>query len=71
MATVNLKVGGMSCEMCVGHVTRALLSVDGVVSAKVELEGGSAVVVTEDEQSRVAELIDAVTEEGYEAEEAS
>ncbi len=67
MATVNLTIGGMSCDMCVGHVTRALLSVEGVVAAKVDLASASAVVETKDDHVSGKQLIDAVIEEGYDA----
>ncbi len=67
MTTVNLQVGGMSCEMCVGHVTRALLGVEGVTSAKVDLASGSAVVLANLETVKIDQLIEAVTEEGYDA----
>ena len=37
MQTETLDVQGMSCEACVGHVTRALQGLDGVQSAQVSL----------------------------------
>ena len=44
METKTLKINGMSCQMCVKHVTRALEGVEGVTEVKVELEPGTAVV---------------------------
>ena len=61
----KLKVQGMTCEMCVKHVTSALQSVDGVKKAEVDLHAGQARV--EHENAAPGALIDAVQEEGYEA----
>lgn len=41
---VDLGVGGMTCDDCVIHVTRALESVPGVEDASVDLATRSAVV---------------------------
>lgn len=41
---IDLGVGGMTCDDCVVHVTRALESVPGVVQARVDLARRSAVV---------------------------
>jgi Cu+-exporting ATPase len=61
--TTELKVEGMSCEMCVGHVAKALQGVPGVTRALVDLEGNRATV--EHEGADVRMMIDAVEEEGY------
>ena len=63
--TTELKVEGMSCQMCVGHVTRALSEVPGVKSSSVDLEAGRATV--QHEGADVKMMIDAVEEEGYTA----
>lgn len=60
----NLKVEGMTCHHCVMAVTKALESVDGVRSAKVDLEAGRAEV---DGAADVQAMIAAVQEEGYQA----
>ncbi|HKI56396.1 MAG TPA: cation transporter [Trueperaceae bacterium] len=60
----NLKVEGMTCHHCVMAVTKALESVAGVTSAKVDLDNGSAVV---DGDADVQAMIAAVQEEGYRA----
>jgi len=60
----NLKVEGMTCHHCVMAVTKALESVDGVRSAKVDLEAGRAEV---DGAGDVQAMIAAVQEEGYQA----
>ena len=41
---INLRIGGMTCDDCVVHVTRALESVPGVEAATVDLATRSAVV---------------------------
>jgi copper chaperone CopZ len=41
---IDLGVGGMTCDDCVVHVTRALESVPGVEEARVDLASRSAVV---------------------------
>lgn len=65
MMTTQLKVDGMTCEMCVGHVQKALQSVSGVQSAQVDLAAGRATVQHDDASENA--MIEAVGEEGYEA----
>lgn len=65
LVTTELKIEGMSCAMCVGHVTRALGEVPGVTAANVDLEGGKASV--QHDGADLAMMIAAVEEEGYEA----
>ena len=43
MVDKKLKVEGMMCQHCVKHVKEALEGVDGVASADVDLEAGTAV----------------------------
>ena len=63
--TKTMMINGMMCKMCVAHVEKALGAIEGVVSAKADLETNSAVVElympVED-----AVLTAAVTEAGYE-----
>ncbi len=59
----TLKIDGMTCGHCVMHVKQALLEVDGVVSADVDLQAGSATVNGGDAQK----LVQAVISEGYSA----
>jgi copper chaperone CopZ len=44
MKQVTLKIEGMTCNHCVVSVRRALLETKGVISAEVELKGGTALV---------------------------
>ena len=65
METLDLKISGMSCGACVGHVTRALQSAPGVSSAVVDLATQSARVQGQGLDLR--QLQELVEEEGYEA----
>ena len=71
MSEVTLKVTGMSCGHCVKSVTEALESVDGVISARVDLGRGTAVVEYDEGRASPGDLVSAVAEEGYTAEEAT
>jgi copper chaperone len=66
--TTDLKIEGMTCQMCVQHVTKALQSVNGVENVNVDLAAGSATV--HHQNAPLASLIGAVEEEGYTAREA-
>ena len=65
-ATLRLSIEGMHCSSCVGHVEKALQSVDGVVDASVSLADSSA-RVSADGVSPDA-LVAAVVSAGFEAE---
>ncbi len=65
MSSTILKVRGMTCGHCSATVAKALKQVTGVESAEVNLDRGEAVVTG---RADVKSLIDAVKEEGYEAE---
>ena len=65
METTELKVEGMMCNACVGHVTKALQNVPGVRTVHVDLKAGRAMVQHEGAQTPA--LIEAVDEEGYQA----
>ncbi len=67
MQTEILDVQGMSCEACVGHVTRALQGLDGVQSALVSLAENQAVVTYDPARVQAAQMVEAIVEEGYEA----
>jgi copper chaperone len=71
MKTITLKVKGMSCGHCVQAVTGALEGVSGVSKAQVDLAGGRALVEFDEAKVSPAQLVGAVMEEGYTAEEAA
>ena len=69
MATTTLKVTGMTCGHCVRSVSEAIGSLEGVQSADVQLESGQATVVYDEGRVSPRDLVGAVQEEGYTAEE--
>lgn len=70
MAVAVLKVTGMTCQHCVRAVTQALERVEGVEHAEVELPG-RAVVHYDENRTNPRELVGAIMDEGYTAEETS
>lgn len=71
MATATLKVQGMTCGHCVAAVKGALEGLDGVRSAQVDLQSGRATVDYEEGRLEARQMVGAVMEEGYTAEEAA
>jgi copper chaperone len=63
---VKLKVTGMSCNHCVMAVTKALKALPDVNEVTVDLHKGEAVV---EGGAKSADLIEAIVDEGYQAEE--
>jgi len=64
----NLLISGMTCASCVSSVEAALISVDGVDKAQVNLAEQSALVFASLSQDRMEEaLLDAVKMAGYQA----
>lgn len=61
--TTVLQVKGMSCGHCVAHVEQALSALRGVKSVKVELEGGTATVVSAGVSEQ--EMKEAIVAAGY------
>ena len=61
----KLNIEGMTCQMCVQHVTKALQSTPGVTKAQVNIETKSALV--EGDNFNNDQLVEAVREEGYAA----
>jgi len=62
-----IRIDGMSCGHCVNWIGQALLKIDGVEEAKVDLESQSARVRYD--QTRVTEkaMADAIEKAGYTA----
>ena len=66
MEQIRLEVDGMTCQGCVGSVTRVLEAVPGVASVEVSLERKEAVVRTRD--GGIGErLVKAIEDAGFEA----
>ena len=61
----KLKIEGMSCQMCVKHVTKALSGISGVTDVEVSLDEAQAVVRYDSDQAGMAAFKAAVDEAGY------
>lgn len=66
METMKLKISGMSCQMCVKHVTHALQGVDGVTDVAVSLDAGTATVTFDPTKADLVAFTAAVAEADYE-----
>ncbi|MBI2953708.1 MAG: copper-translocating P-type ATPase [Chloroflexi bacterium] len=66
---VTLTIRGMTCASCVSHVEKALVGLDGVAGAVVNLAAGSARVDYFPGSVTVGDMKRAVRNAGYEAEE--
>ncbi|NIP83877.1 MAG: hypothetical protein GWM90_33475 [Gemmatimonadetes bacterium] len=71
MARTKLNVTGMTCNHCVHTVKGALEKLAGVRSARVDLDGGTAVVDYDDSRTSPREMQAAVADAGYQAREAA
>ncbi|HYF51820.1 MAG TPA: heavy metal translocating P-type ATPase [Planctomycetota bacterium] len=69
MARARLKIGGMHCASCVARVEKGLAAVPGVQTASVNLATAEASVELDTTKSNTADLVRAVQDLGYEAEE--
>lgn len=65
MEKVTLKIAGMTCEHCVGHVTGALRDLPGVSEVKVGLETGLAEVAYDPAQTSTVAMTAAIEDAGY------
>ncbi len=62
---VELKISGMSCAMCAKTIEKSLLSLNGVISARVNLGNETAFVRYDPKKLRVIDLEKAVKDAGY------
>src|SRR3989449_11454812 len=67
MATLKLRVTGMTCEHCQAKVAKALQKTAGVYSAIVDLRAGEAEIDFNDDAVTTEQLVTAVQPEGYRA----
>ncbi len=65
MATLKLRVTGMTCGHCQVKVEQALRGMAGVFTAVVDLPDGEAEVDFDDDATTVDQLIRAVERAGY------
>ena len=63
--TINIKVGGMTCVNCANAVEKALLKIDGVSSARVNLPAESVRVNYNSSQASIASMKKAIESAGY------
>jgi copper chaperone CopZ len=67
LQTAELKIAGMSCEVCAATIQRKLLETPGVVKAEVRYPTGSATVQFDPSQIDTGMLIGIVDGSGYNA----
>ncbi len=60
-----LKIGGMSCEMCVKTVAKALNALEGVSNVHMILENDEAEVSYDDKKVNLDDFKKAVEKAGY------
>jgi copper chaperone CopZ len=65
MATLKLRVTGMTCGHCQRKVEKALQGASGVYSAVVDLTTGEAEVDFNDDSATTEQLVRAVEAAGY------
>jgi Cu+-exporting ATPase len=65
--TCTLDVGGMTCASCVGRIEKALLKLDGVADARVNLATEVASITYDPDLVRLDDLTGAVVKAGYSA----
>ncbi len=65
MATLNCKIGGMSCMGCVNSVKRLLEQVPGVIDSRIDLASASAEIDYDPDRVDPAVIKAAITEGGY------
>ena len=67
MEETIIRIGGMSCQGCVGNITSVLASQPGVASATVTLEEAAALVRFDPTVVARAALVAAVEDAGFDA----
>jgi len=66
MNPIYLKIGGMSCQHCVQHVTNALKELPGVLSVNVDLATTKATLQIDEAYFNIDEAAEAINDAGYE-----
>lgn len=67
LSTVSLSISGMSCPACAVSAQSALIKLPGVKSARVDAKTGDALVQFNADQVKPEDLIEAVTNVGFES----
>lgn len=68
MTDAVLNIKGMTCDHCVKSVRKALVELDGVDSAEVDLKNQKAAVRYDESRISIDRLRETVRKIGYEAE---
>ena len=66
--TTDFKVTGMYCGACQTKIQQALKKTDGVKTATVDLDKGSASVTYDDAKVKSDQIVKIIEKEGYKAE---
>jgi len=66
--TVVLKITGMTCGGCAGHVSKALTELEGVLSENVSYPGDRNTITYNPKKTTVEKIIAAIEKTGYKAE---
>lgn len=65
MAKTTLNIGGMTCDHCVGSVTKILENFSGVSEVSVSLSENTAKVSYDENQVKPSEMSKAIEDDGY------
>lgn len=68
LQALELKITGMSCEVCAAGIQRKLAATPGVVSAEVRYPAGNATIRFDSARTDIQKLVSVVKEAGYNAE---
>jgi copper chaperone len=65
MEKTTLNIKGMTCDHCKSAVTGALKELDGVTNVEVNLNEGTTDVTYNDSKVSVAQMKEAIEDQGY------
>lgn len=65
--TIKVKVTGMTCAGCAGHITKALDGIEGVDSVQLEYPGNVATIQFNPKKTSEDKIIKAIEKTGYKA----
>ncbi|MCL1958085.1 MAG: copper ion binding protein [Spirochaetes bacterium] len=66
MTEITLSIGGMGCDACCARIEKALLKLNGIKSASVNLASQKAAVTYDPDKLQLSSIKEAITDEGYE-----
>ena len=61
-----LNVDGITCDHCANTIKEAVISLVGISSVEVDIEKKQVIVELDDKQAKSEDLIDKITEAGFE-----